>query len=457
MELLILQFVRPRREPPPPEFSHSVGVLSALLKAEGFGVSLVALPGYRPELLHEAVIERRPRYVLCELAPYRVAAARRTLVAVAERYQLPAVVFGQYATCKPSRAISAPGVEALLLGEYELPAVQLLRALRDAGEISGIGSVWIHTATGLAKGPIAPVVADLDSLPFPDRDVFGYGRMVADTGEVHVKVCRGCPKWCSYCVNDWYMDLYDQPDRFTRRRSVGNVLDEITGLLARYDGAESVVFPDHAFAMDVEWLRAFARDYPRACALPYRCHVRLSRVNEQVVRLLASSNCRWVHTHIGAGSRFIRDEILSMHVSDEQIVAACQMLREVGLNVAAEVFVGSPYESEITVEETLDLLRRAEFDEVHPRVFYPTPGSRAAELCAENGWISGRGEANYWNQNSVLDMPSMPAEYIDAVARKLPSLLKRSATSTLHKLLNKVRRSRERSVRRLGAEKKPRS
>jgi len=212
---------------------------------------------------------------------------------------------------------------------------------------------------------------------------------------------------------------------------------------------ESVSFYDHCFATDLEWFRGFAADYPRRSALPYRCHVPLMRVSGEVAALLAGSLCRWVHVHLGSGSRFIREEILSMEIGDEEIVEACRVLRQAGLHVVAEVFVGCPYESEITVEETLNLVRRAQAHQIHPRVFYPTPGTRAAELCAENGWISAGPQDAYWHQRSVLDMPSMSRDHIEAIVSKFPRLLRRPEAGGVHKLLDKVSRSRRRGLRSL--------
>ena len=138
-----------------------------------------------------------------------------------------------------------------------------------------------------------------------------------------------------------------------------------------------------------------------------------------------------------------------MPQSTEQIVTACRILRDADLNVAAEVFVGCPYESEITIEETLALVRRTEWAEIHPRVFHPTPGTRAAELCRENNWISGRGEDCFWRGQSVLDMPSMPADHIQAVMESFPRLLKSPGAASVRRLLKKVTRSRRRGIRNL--------
>jgi len=440
MQVLMLQFVDPTAREPLPVFRHEMGRLAAMLKDEGFGCTLVAMNGHRPDLLHRAVIEHRPQYILVELRPCSVTAARRTIVAIAERYCLPVAVFGPFATCKPARSVSIPGTRAVIPGEYVRPCVELMRAARDGADADGIAGTWVNTEDGLIKSDLPPLEEDLDAQPFPDRELFDYGRQVELTGEVEFKTSRGCPMWCAYCVNDWYMDLYAGKGEFVRRRSPGNVLEEIARTVSRYDGAQQVVFRDHCFATDEEWLGEFTSAYPHRCALPFSCHVRLESVTRRMAAMLSAGNCRQVHTHVGSGSRFIREEILSIHLSDRQIVGACRALKRAGMHIAAEVFVGSPYESEITIEETLSLLRRCDVDEVHPKVFYPIPGTRAAELCAENGWVSGRGEENYWKSQSVLDMPALSPQEINAIAARLPSLVRRSRRTTLRSLLDRLSR-----------------
>lgn len=442
MRVLIVQFVSPELDAALPSFSHSLGVLSALLKAEGIECRLAALPGYRQDLLRSALAAARADVALVDIDSYSITAAHRTLAEIAASWKCPIVVCGQYATCRPSQAIGIPGVKALLLGECEASGLALMKAFRDGDGApeTPIPGVWAHGPKGLVRGPLAPLREDLDSLPWPDRDLFDYARLVAATREAGFKVGRGCPQWCAFCVNDWYMDLYGDKGCFVRRRSVRNVLEEVRAVALRYPAATSVVFYDHCFATDLEWLRSFSQAYPNRCALPYRCFVPLACVTPEVAALLASSHCRWVQTHVGSGSRFIREEILSIHAANERVVEACQILRQAGLSLTVDVFAGSPYESEITIEETLALLRRCQADHVNAKVFYPTPGTRAAELCAENGWTSGRGEDNYWHRRSVLDMPSLKAAQIDQLAAKLPAMV--GGRSVLGRMLHRIIQSR---------------
>ncbi len=439
MNVLILQFVNPLQPRPQPVFSHNLGVLAAMLKNEGIEASLIALGGYKSDLLREAIVQHRPRAVLAELPLHSVSAVRRTIVDIGNSFGLPVAVCGLYATCRPNDAISIPSVEALLLGEYDHSGVALMKAWRDRADPAGLPGTWIPTRKGIVKGPLPHLVEDLDSLPAPDRGLFDYARIVEATKEASFKVARGCPLWCAQCCNDWYMDLYEDKGTFVRRRSVSGVLDEIAEVLETFSGAQSVAFYDHCFAMDLDWLSRFADGYAGRFTLPFRCHVHLNHMTAETVELLKRARCRWVHTHVGAGSRFVREEILTMQLGGKTMMQAAKLLRSAGIRLVAEVFVGAPYESEITIEETLEMLRKLEAHEVHPRSFYPLPGTRAAELCAENGWIRSRGDEDYWAGRGVLDMPSMSPENVDAVVQKFSSLMKKRSRSALRKSLGKIR------------------
>ena len=187
------------------------------------------------------------------------------------------------------------------------------------------------------------------------------------------------------------------------------------------------------------WLAGLSRDYPAQCALPFRCHVQLGQVTVRQAALLARTGCEMVDVEIGSGSTFIREEVLGLPVTRKQVVKGVATLAEEGLRVHGSLFIGAPYESEVSIDETLDLLAELGLDAVHPRVYYPIPRTRAAEICAENGWISGRGEECFHTNRSVLDMPSLPAERINDIARRLDSLVRRRQGRSISDWFRRVR------------------
>ena len=105
------------------------------------------------------------------------------------------------------------------------------------------------------------------------------------------------------------------------------------------------------------------------------------------------------------------------------------------LKTRAIVQVGLPYDTVVTIEQTGQLLRRVGTDAVEVQVYYPLPGTKAQELCHENGWLSGRDASAYFAGQSVLDMPGLDAPTIKRYATLLPHLVRHpKAWPTLMKL-----------------------
>jgi radical SAM superfamily enzyme YgiQ (UPF0313 family) len=439
MQLLLVQFIDPTRQDPMPRFCPQLGTMAAMLEEHGHSLALVACPGYDSRRLHDAIIEHRPGRILVELHPTTRTAGRRTVVDIAENYKLPVVALGPDATARPGPSLSQPGVEAVFVGEYEITATEYFRALEEDRDPAGLPGAWVRDAEGVTKGAVRPPVTNLDSLPRPDRDLFDMRRIVERTGEVPLEVARGCAHWCGHCLNDWYLDLYEDHGQAVRRRSVASVVEEFAQLSETYESARAFYLGGHAVATDESWLAEFAEAYPARLGSPWRCYVPLVDVTPRSADLLSRAGCEQVDTHIGSGSRFIREDVFGMKLTDEQIAHSVRLLKEAGLRVIGRTFVGSPYESEITLEKAVQLAGRVKFDELHAEVFYPVPGSRSEETCRENGWLAGRDEAAYWQHRSVLHMPGLSAEQIEQTAERFNSLARRGDLRRLRKILAKAR------------------
>lgn len=436
MRILILQFVPPGAPAPGPRFDHALGVAAALLQADGFEVGLEALAGYHPGQVRQALTRFRPTHVLMDVSPTRLTAARHVAVDLAQKHALPVYLVGDYATAMPEQAISIPGVAGLVVGAYQRAVRELMVCLRD-GQDAQVGDLeqgqmaqplavpglWYNSEDGLVQNPPSSSPPAPEELPWPDRSLFNYAQHVAATGQAEFRATLGCDRWCGFCLNEAYLDLYEQPPM--RRRSVSDLLGEIQAVRQAFGPVARLRFTDHGFAVDKEWLAEFAPRYAQQVGLPFRCHVQAARMDEQTAGLLVRAGARDVDLQIGSGNDFLRQEVLAMPVSRQQVLATVAALRLAGLKVHGKVFIGCPYETEVTLEETLDLLARVRLDSVQPSIFYPVPGTAAEETCRDNGWLSGRDERNFLARHSVLDQPSMPAQRIDKVYRQFSALLRR--------------------------------
>jgi radical SAM superfamily enzyme YgiQ (UPF0313 family) len=310
-------------------------------------------------------------------------------------------------------------VQAVAIGEPDASLVTYLERRKDPAIGQVVSGVWLRDEQGTSRPDLPPLVEDLNSLPFPHRVLFGYAAQVELTRQIEIAVGRGSPQRCGYSVDPHVEQLYEGRGVWVRRRSPGNVLAEIAVLREQYPGVERVRFLDHAFGLDRAWLDKFLQAYRRRCGLPFRCHLRANAAYEETVASLAEAGCQVVDVEVISGSDFIRNEVFQMDLSGEQIRSAFRTLRKVGIRTRAAVFLGAPYESEASLEETRRLLLELQPDVCDIRPYYPWPGTAARRLCQEQGWLHARGEEQYHDDKPGIDMPACRPEIISGFIRRL--------------------------------------
>ena len=418
MRILAIQFVPDTRGRSVPRFEPQLGTLLALLRKRGHDLDLLGLSRFDLEATKAALARSLPQLIYADIAGVCVDAARRTLEYIQQHEFLPIVTGGNFPTVDPAASLSLPGVQAAAIGEPDASLVTYFERVKDpvAGQV--VLGVWLRDETGLARPGLPHLVEDLNSLPFPERDLFGYAEYVRQTGQVEIAIGRGCPQQCAYCINDWLENIYDDRGTWVRRRSPENVAAEINLLRGHYEGVRTVRFLDHTFALDAAWLARFVGVYSRRCQLPFCCHLRLNAVDDEIVDQLKQAGCELVDVELISGSDFVRNEIFDMDLDGEQIDTAFARLKRGGLRTRAIVYVGAPYESAASIEETRALVLKLRPDLLDVRPYYPFPGTRAQELARDNGWLHRRGEEEYHRDRSGLDLPSCrPAEVVAFIRR----------------------------------------
>lgn len=418
--ILFLQCYRPqRRGSPGPRFDAALGVLSAVLAEQGHETGLLRLESFEPSVVGERITRFRPDVLYADIAPTCPDLARRVLGYTGRKHGLHTIAGGVFVTVEPEAALSFPGVDAVVVGEPEraFPAYLAAHLTGEPGD--PIPGIWCRDERGMIRTAVHPLTTDLDSLPFADRALFDNGEPAADRACQTVSVGRGCPLRCAYCPNERVADLYAGQGPHVRRRSPDNICDEIDQICMAYPDTVRIRFDDHLFALDELWLAGFTEVYARRCGVPFECHLRARLVSDRVADLLVTAGCVAADIDVVSASDFVRNEILAMDLSDEQLIAAFDRLRSRGIATRAISLVGAPYCTEMSAAALVKLDRRLKPDRHEVRVFHPLPGTRALDICREAGWLSNRGEENYTLQRSILDMPNMPAATIERVARRL--------------------------------------
>lgn len=419
MRLLILQIAPATRGRSLPRFDPQLGTLLSLLEERGHELTLVGLSKFDVAAIKAGMSRGLPQLVYADVSPVCTDAARRTFEHIQHYEFVPIVVGGALASVDPAGCLSLPGVHAAALGEPDASLVTYFERVRDPAVAQIVRGVWLRDEKGLARPQMPPLVEDLDSLPLPNRELFNYGEHVRRSGEIEIAIGRGCPKKCGYCLVPASEQLHAGGGAWVRRRSPRHIIDEIGQLRHRYPATRRVRFLDHAFALDGAWLESLLQPYQAQVGLPFRCHLRLNAIEQSSVARLRAAGCDGVSVELISASNFIRNDVMNMETSGEQIANAFHVLHAHALETRAILYLGSPYESETSLREVVLLLRKLRPAVVDVRRYYPIPGTAAAELARQNGWLHVRGEEQFHAERCGIDMPACRESVVDGAIRRI--------------------------------------
>ena len=167
---------------------------------------------------------------------------------------------GPHATFTPE-LVEEVGVDAVCRGEGEQAIVELLNRMQKGEDFYDCLNFYFkHKQTGeIIKNPQRPLVMDIDSLGFPDREViYDAGAVYRDADRKVFVSQRGCPMPCSFCFHHaWKKKVYNvKNSEYVRKRSVTHLLEEIKQVKAKYN-LKFVHFVDGDCVLSPGWVQAF--------------------------------------------------------------------------------------------------------------------------------------------------------------------------------------------------------
>ncbi|MDP3427413.1 MAG: radical SAM protein, partial [Humidesulfovibrio sp.] len=250
--------------------------------------------------------------------------------------ELKILAGGPHPTFVPS-CIDDLAVDGICVGEGDYAFLDVLERCEAGRDWDGIPN--IHTRT--SKNPPRPLVEDLDTLPFPDREIVYRNSPAVGSFRLRSFLStRGCPFMCTYCFNHAYNAMYKGLGRVVRKRSVDNLLAEVEMVVRTYP-TDFLKFADDSFVLGVDdWLREFSVKYRQRVGLPFYCLVRADVVTPEMVRLLKEAGCVSVCMSIETGNETIRREVLHRNVTNERIIQAFDLFNAADIRIYTNNMLG---------------------------------------------------------------------------------------------------------------------
>ncbi len=399
---------------------HGIYAITASLRKEGIETGYLCSTSH--ESLIPKIIQLRPQLVMYSSFSHTLNSYREFDAFLKKRFDVVSIIGGAGATFNPSY-IDNTTINAACIGEgdHALP--------RFIAEGFGPGNN-IYLRGEACDGGMYPL-ANLDSLPFPDRDsVYNSDPLRARLPSKQFISGRGCPYLCTYCFNHSYNNLIKKHGDIVRKKSVEYLCEEILQVKSRYS-LPMVVFNDDTFILNRDWLLRFADQYPAKVGIPFSCNIRANLINEDVVRALKESGCVAVNWSIESGDEQYRNTILKRNITDEQILHTSELLNRYNINHRIGNLIGLPGETPEQVNKTIELNIRAKATCSLVNIFVPYPGLDLTKYAVQGGYCEDVPEddlpKNFFSRSAMHATPEMHLwlkrlVYIFPLVTKFPGL-----------------------------------
>ncbi len=225
-------------------------------------------------------------------------------------------------------------------------------------------------------------ISILDSPPEDEEKIWDFPVERENPYVAYVTIIKGCDKNCTYCV-------VPRTRGWERSRRLESILEEVKRLTD--DGVREI----HLLGQNVTaWGRDLEKPVPFSELLYQISKVEgVERIRfttghpkdltEDIVEAMAEipQVCNALHLPFQSGSDRIL-KLMDRGYTKEEYLDRIGMLKKKIRDIAlsTDIIVGFPTETDEDFEETLDVVRRVEFEQIFSFKFSPRPGTPAAEM-----------------------------------------------------------------------------
>lgn len=312
------------------------------------------------------------------------------------------VLGGPHASCLPVPLLERfPFIDAIVIGEGERSFLEMIPALQDGTGLESVPGIAFNRHEGVIVTAPRESIRNLDSLPFPARDLLPLDRYrpgpiinIGYSGRAFgaIITSRGCAENCAFCASGAFW-------KGLRLRSADNVIAEMRLLVRRY-GVRHMMIYDDCFTVNPKRARAICRGIiDNDLRLLWGCYSRVSSSDRDTLLMMKRAGCYFIYYGIESGNQSILDD-MGKRMTLGEARRAVDMARELGFLVNCSFILGLPGESEATVRRTIDFAKELDPSVVEFYVAAPFPGTKIREMAkiyggfgdGDDRWISIRGE-----------------------------------------------------------------
>ncbi len=370
-----------------------IGLIASVAREKGFSVEILdaEAENLSPERVGDIVAAKEPILAGVSAFTPKMTAAIETLRFIKQKApDVRTIIGGHHPAALPEQTLAESGADFLCDSEGYYPTAGLLEVLRNnraEKEVKVDGICYMRNGN-VVKNPPAPLVKDLDELPFVAWDLLPMGKYRAHNWHCFgyesrqpyavVFTSMGCPFNCSYCsVNA----VYGRSG--FRTRSPENFVKEIELLVGKY-GIKHAEIVDDTFTVNKKRVH-------RICDLliegdfgvNFWAYARTDTVDPGLLKKMKRAGINWVAYGFESGSESVRQGVRK---GQKKIWDAVSMTYDADMSIISNFIFGLPDDDMDTMRETLDLAMEinGEYANFYSAMAYP--GSELYRQAVQESW-----------------------------------------------------------------------
>jgi anaerobic magnesium-protoporphyrin IX monomethyl ester cyclase len=374
------------------QFPINLGYLAAVLKKEGHVVKMVDFNITDPSMLSVYINRFKPDVV--GITSFTATIENAKKIVQATRRINPGLVIvlgGVHASALPMETMqSIEELDYLVYGEGEETIRELLQVIEYELDPRTVKGIIYRTKKSIIKNAPRPLITDLDTIPFPDRDLIpmrfytkqhvsrGFSR--AELNIIEILTSRGCPNNCIFCSS------HINYGRTLRFRSYENIIAEMNECMEKY-GTNHFSIEDDTFTINKELVRKLCEFFIEH-KLTWNCNTRVNTVDYELLRRMARAGCKKVAFGVESGNPEMLKKI-KKGITIQQVEQAVRAAKKAGIRyVECDFMIGAHVdETKEDVQDTVNLIYRLMPDFVMVSIMCPYPGTEIHNLMVERNFF----------------------------------------------------------------------
>jgi len=363
-----------------------LGYIASYCRQNGYSVGIVDCTFLTWEQALAKVRQMKPRVIGVQSMLSMKSAALRFARELREDCEL-LIAGGPQPTVYPEKF--AGDFDLVVLGEGEQTTLEVLRALdsgrnfksveglafRSSGETSTqAGRLELATLQRSELTLTAPRkrIRNLDSIPFPARDLYDHASYKAYYMEnygftmTQMMCSRGCPFSCDFCSRPVFGRAY-------AARSAKNIVDEMEEILSY--GYDHIWLSDDIFPVDRKMVTQVCDEIMRrGLRFEWGCLCRADLMSRELALKMRQAGCWQIFFGLESGDDHVL-KLMNKGITVQQSREAVSACADVGIRVGAFFMLGYPGETNETMLKTIRLATSLPLTYFSFTVPYPIPGT----------------------------------------------------------------------------------